>query len=531
MTRHTLSAWRAISGGQLRSLMLAVLIGLMSAVPAFAHASLVGTSPPDGAVIERPPEHLTLRFSEPVSPLLLNLIKPDRTSLNLAAFEVTDRSLRVFLPSSLLDGTYVLSWRVVSSDGHSIGGSVVFSVGIPSTRSMPNFEDSGRSVRTSIWVGKVAMYLGLFLGAGGAFALSWITRGDPSGRIPVVLLVAFGIAGCGLSAGSQGLDALGAPMFRMLEADTWHAAMDTAFGPTIIIAVIVLAMALGSVLSIGLQARVLSLAALIGVGFALSQSGHAASAEPRWLMRSMVFTHGVGIAYWTGALMPLGFVLASRRPDSANALLRFSRTIPYLVAAILVSGIVLASVQLEQLEALVSTAYGRVLLLKMSLLTALFGLAILNRWKLTAPLATRQLVRSIAAETLIVVLIFAVAAFWRFTPPPRTLSIAAAADIAMVHVHTATAMADVTVSPGRAGPVSASIALAAGPAEPRQVELVAIHADAGIGPMRRRARRCQDQWCVEGLILPVPGTWVVRVEVLISDFELEKLEGSIEIRP
>ncbi|MRX36678.1 copper resistance protein CopC [Aminobacter sp. MDW-2] len=502
----------------------------MSAVPAFAHASLVGTNPSDGAVIERPPELLTLRFSEPVSPLLLNLIKPDRTSLNLADFEVTDRSLRIFFPSSPIDGTYVLSWRVVSSDGHPIGGSVVFSVGIPSTASMPNFEDSGRSVRISIWIGKVVMYLALFLGAGGAFAISWITRGDPSGRIPVVMLAAFGIAGCGLSAGSQGLDALGAPMFRVLEADTWHAAMNTAFGPTIIIAVIVLAMALGSVLSIGLQARVLSLAALISVGIALSQSGHAASAEPRWLMRSMVFTHGVGIAYWTGALMPLGLVLARRRPEAANALLRFSRTIPYLVAAILVSGIVMASVQLEQLAALVNTAYGRVLLVKLSLLTALFGLAILNRWKLTVPPATRQLVRSIAAETLVVVLIFAVAAVWRFTPPPRTLSMAAA-DIAMVHVHTGTAMADVTVSPGHAGQVSVSIALAAGPVEPRQVELVATHSEAGIGPMRRRARRCQDQWCVDGLVLPVPGIWVVQVEVLISDFELEKLEGSIEITP
>ncbi|QOF75625.1 copper resistance protein CopC (plasmid) [Aminobacter sp. SR38] len=510
--------------------MLAVLIGFMSAVPAFAHATLVGTSPSDGALIERPPEHLTLRFSEPVSPLLLNLIKPDRTSLALADLEVTDRSLKIFLPSSLLDGTYVLSWRVVSSDGHPIGGSVVFSVGIPSTGSMPNFEGSGRSVRISIWIGKVAMYLGLFLGAGGAFALSWITRGDPSGRIPVVLLVAFGIAGCGLSVGSQGLDVLGVPMFRLLEADTWHAAMNTSFGPTIIVAVIVLALALGSVLSIALQARLLSLAALVGVGIALAQSGHAASAEPRWLMRSMVFTHGAGIAYWTGALMPLGLVLARRRPDAANSLLRFSRTIPYLVAAILVSGIVLASVQLEQLGALVTTAYGRVLLLKMSLLTALFGLAILNRWKLTVPPATSQLVRSIAAETLLVVLVFAVAAFWRFTPPPRTLSMAAA-EIATVHVHTATAMADVTVSPGHAGPVSASIALSAGLVEPKQVEFVATLADAGIEPMRRRARRCEDRWCVDGLVLPVPGTWVVRVEVLISEFELEKLEGSIEIKP
>lgn len=398
---------------------------------------------------------------------------------------------------------------------------------------MPDLDASGWAVYIPIWIGKVAMYLGLFLGVGGAFVSTWITRGELSGRILVVLLAAIGIAGSVLSIGAQGLDALGAPLFRILEADTWHAAMNTSFGRTAIVTVIALALALGAAGSTGLRARILSFGALVGAGVALSQSGHAASAEPRWLMRSMVFAHAVGIAYCTGALMPLGLALARHRPDAADALRRFSRTIPYLVAAIIASGIVLASVQLEQPGALISTAYGRVLLLKFRLLFALFALASINRWKLTDPLATRQLVRSIAAETLLVALIFGVAAVWRFTPPPRTLAIAAA-DSVTVHVHTATAMANVSVSPGHAGEVKASIDLATGAfeaLEPRQVTLVATHADAGIGPMRRTARRCQEQWCVEGLVLPLPGTWIVRVEILISDFELEKLEGSIEIKP
>ena len=32
-------------------------------------------------------------------------------------------------------GTHVLSWRVISADGHPVGGSVMFSVGAPSTQS------------------------------------------------------------------------------------------------------------------------------------------------------------------------------------------------------------------------------------------------------------------------------------------------------------------------------------------------------------------------------------------------------------
>ncbi|WP_269930707.1 hypothetical protein [Aminobacter sp. HY435] len=48
--------------------------------------------------------------------------------------------------------------------------------------------------------------------------------------------------------------------------------------------------------------------------------------------------------------MPLGPALARRRPDAANALLRFSRTVPYLVVAIVVSGIVRIEVRISDFE-------------------------------------------------------------------------------------------------------------------------------------------------------------------------------------
>jgi copper transport protein len=38
-------------------------------------------------------------------------------------------------------------------------------------------------------------------------------------------------------------------------------------------------------------------------------------------------------------------------------------------------------------------------------------------------------------------------------------------------------------------------------------------------------------WKVEGLVLPVAGMWRVRLDVLISDFELAQLKGQISIRP
>jgi copper transport protein len=167
-------------------------------------------------------------------------------------------------------------------------------------------------------------------------------------------------------------------------------------------------------------------------------------------------------------------------------------------------------------------------------------LGALNRWSLTALTeagdagATRRLVRSIAVETVVILMIFGAVTSWRFTPPPRALA-AMAAQPATVHIHTAKAMADLTVTPGRAGPVTVSAFIMTGnfgALNPKEVTFVFANPTAGIEPFKRRAERVSDgTWRAEAVVLPIPGEWTVRIEVLISDFDLARLEGQITIRP
>src|SRR5690606_14571468 len=245
----------------------------------------------------------------------------------------------------------------------------------------------------------------------------------------------------------------------------------------------------GSALSLQkTAAKAVAVTAWILAGVALALSGHASAASPQWLMRPAVFLHVVAIAIWIGALAPLGLALRNNRPGALEALRRFSRAIPPIVAVLILAGIVLAVVQVQQPAALLDTAYGQVFLVKLALLVGLFLLATANRWFLTVPTeagdasATRRLVRSVVTETLIVLLIFGVAAAWRFTPPPRALAAAAAAP-ATTHIHTAQAMADLTVTPGHAGPVSVSAIIMTGefgPLDAREVTFVFSNPDAGI---------------------------------------------------
>ncbi|WP_244562590.1 copper resistance CopC family protein [Ensifer aridi] len=118
------------SFSRLARLMVIALLGLLAQIGvAVAHASLNTSEPNDGAVVDAAPSVYALTFSEPVSPLSLKLVRPDGASIPLDRFELKDRTVEIVAPTDLGRGTHVLSWRVISADGHPIGGSVVFSVG------------------------------------------------------------------------------------------------------------------------------------------------------------------------------------------------------------------------------------------------------------------------------------------------------------------------------------------------------------------------------------------------------------------
>jgi len=126
------------------------------------------------------------------------------------------------------------------------------------------------------------------------------------------------------------------------------------------------------------------------------------------------------------------------------------------------------------------------------------------------------------------------AAAGRSPPPPRALAAAAAAP-ATTHIHAAEAMADLTVTPGRAGIVSVSAFIMTGefgPLDAKEVTFVFSNPSVGVEPFKRKAERRGDgNWQVDDVVLPLPGAWNVRVDVLITDFEITRLEGRLTIRP
>src|SRR5690349_9043882 len=186
-----------------------VVLGLLACTgEAGAHASLVKAEPADGAVVARPPALLTLTFNEPVAPLVVRLIGPNGEPIALGPAIAENATVSIGAPERLQRGTHVLSWRVISADGHPVGGALMFSVGAPSGKPEVAAEPpSDRRLGAALWTARMAIYLGLFGGVGGAFFHAWIARADASRRSIVALLFA-GLAAAPISVGLQGLDAL-----------------------------------------------------------------------------------------------------------------------------------------------------------------------------------------------------------------------------------------------------------------------------------------------------------------------------------
>jgi copper transport protein len=515
--------------------LLAVLLACLAQPrSASAHASLVGSQPAEGAVLAQPPATLQLSFNEPVSPLVVRLIGPAGEALTAAV--KAENSVLTIVPPLLGRGSYVLSWRVISADGHPVGGAVLFSVGAQSLSPALADLDTDPAVKLAIWATRLLIYLGLFVGVGGASFIALIaqTRSLPGGTERWIAgAMMAGLTACVLSLSLQGLDGLALPLAQFWRPEVWMSGLATSYGWTALTAAAALLLGLVSLRAahpalVGLCAA----GALAGAGFALALSGHAATAAQA-LSRPAVFLHGVCIAFWVGSLVPLVAILrdASRHDGE---LARFSRLIPIPLALLIATGVYLAFMQLDRPDALWTTSYGEVLSGKLAAVLVLLSLAAANRFVLVPRLSARRpgaagaLAAAIAAESAIALAILGTVALWRFTPPPRALI---AAEAATIHFHGGKAMAQIEVTPVRARGADVSIEVLDGAFHPLDVKAVTIllsNPGAGIEPVRRDAERAgYSSWHIDDLRIPLAGRWTLRVDVLVSDFEKETLEDDV----
>jgi copper transport protein len=521
------------------------MLGLSA--PAFAHAALISSNPENGAVLNSGPSAVDLTFSEPVSPLAANIVAPDGAAVPLTDLSSSGSVLTIALPPDSEAGTRVVSWRVVSDDGHPVAGALVFSVGSVSGAA-PTETQSDRLASFSLWLLRALTFIALFVGVGGTGFRVIAPLPGPAGLVCAILLP-IGLFCAFATIGLQGLDALGQRLPSLMQPGIWSVGLSTAYGTTSEIEGLAFLSAILSLLMRGRRAATaLSAVAIVLTALAVSLSGHAAAAEPQWLTRTAVFVHTACIVWWVGGLFPLAWVLKQGRRYSARPLIRFSRMIPFAIGPLVVSGTILAVIQLGWPGPAWLTAYGIILAAKLLLLAVLFSIASWNRWVLTGPAARGDVVSrthmqgTIAVELFLIFAVLALVSGWRFTPPPRVLAAAEAAQTAAteasaVEVHLngqGGIMADTALTPGRSGRVSARIMLSVNgaPLAAKGVVIALSQPPLGIQPFKTTAALSPDGvWSASPILVPVAGTWTIELQIRVSDFKLLRLKGEVDIQP
>jgi putative copper resistance protein D len=345
-------------------------------------------------------------------------------------------------------------------------------------------------------------------------------------------------------------DIYGAPIVAVcLHGGVWTVLTDTRFGLACTIRLAIAAVL--AVLIVWPGARLLQLAAAAGLIVPIALVGHAGatpgSAGDVHFASDML--HLLAAAGWLGALPALAMLLARARRENepawrafaVMATHRFSWLGVACVVALLTSGIVNSWNLLGGPRDLLTTDYGRLLLLKIGLFVAMLGIAAANRFHLTPQLpaagALRALQRNTYAETGLGlgVLLF-VGLLGTLSPSDHVHRTTAEvpADAAFVHIHTSQAMAEVTIEPGRVGAADARIRVLRDDFSEYPVQSVKLALDppgAGAAITRTAAHLPDGTWQVNGLDLPRSGTWTVRVIIPGDNGTSIVLDSPIVIAP
>ncbi|MEO8837874.1 MAG: CopD family protein [Herbaspirillum sp.] len=519
------------------TLLLTLLLVLqLGASSAYAHASLLETQPSDGAVLNQAPAIVVLRFNEPVAPLVFKLVFPNASILVLKQVISTADGIKLSLPHSIAHGSYLLSWRVVSADGHPVGGTIAYAVGAESTHTAAILPTRSGWLSWLIWLTRFGLYGALFIGIGASLFRAFIQQPiAPVARWRSMPLW-IGLALLPLALGAQGLDALGSTWRTLTTLQPWQAALGTAYGNTLLLMLAAISLAWVANRSSTMVARRLALLSALLLGSAFAVSGHASSAPPVWLARPVVFIHTTMVVLWIGSLLPL--LLLLRQTSDSSGLVRFSKTIPWVLAPLLLSGVVLALLQLDRWAALWQTDYGRILSAKLIVVLMLLVLAATNRYRLTAavqrgePPARRKLTRMIEVEGVLVLIVLALVTTWRFTAPPRALAAVSMVPIKL-HIHDARAMLDLSLIPQPGHRFRTTLYLQGSDFQPLQAKEVTVefsNPTLGIQTIEKTAQQqAPGAWTVAPFVLPAPGRWLVKVGVLVSDFERIELEREVKL--
>jgi copper transport protein len=493
----------------------AVLAAAAPVQSAGAHATLVGSDPAADSVVSIAPEVVRLRFDEPVSPVPggLRVLDPDGVEVGDGEAEVSPDGLVVEQAVGIgaVRGSFTVTYRVLSADGHVVGGSFVFSVGERSATA--RVEDGGDPASRFLDV------LGRWLAACGsllALGVVLLASLDPLGPLGVGLVERRNVL-----AGGAVAVLVGVAVSMLGVAGAYAGGLGAA--PSVVGDVAV-ASASGTVAALRLATAAL-LVVLVAVPAAVRRAGpllaavvvlclvlpalggHAASADAPALAAVIGSLHLLAAGLWIGTIG----VLAVRWRADRPLLGEFSQVAVVAAPLVVLTGLAGAWSQVDAVAQLWTSAYGQLLVVKAVFAAVLLLLGWLNRRQLTD--ATRALVdlaASVRLEAGLGLMVVAVSAVLVVTPPPGPL----VAPVA-VRGEAGDLVVDLELAPAAAGPNTVDLRYSNAAGTPVAVDATDVRVStAGVEPRRLDVEAVGPSSARADDVVLTPGRWRFRVTVV-----------------
>ncbi|MBV9161673.1 MAG: FixH family protein [Pseudonocardiales bacterium] len=576
---------------------LGMLIGTGSAS---AHAVLISTDPGQGAVVATMPATVSLTFGEPVLVATdgVRVFGPDGTEVDdgHAAHLGRSSTVGVSLRNShsqprARQGTYTVSWRVISADSHPVAGAFTFSVDHPSASRAPvHAQPNGSAgVGVSYAIVRAAAFASyaLLVGSIGFVLLCWpgaIARRD----VRRVMLVGW----AGLLATSmatlllQGPYGNGLGLDRLLDSAIVSETLNSRLGVALMARLALLALAGGYFVllcawlgHLRRRGRVwcgaLGAALALGLASTWAAADHAAVGAQPALALPVDVIHLLAMGLWLGGLGTLVVVL--RTADTSNvevptvperAVYRFSSLATGAIVILIGTGSYQAWRQLGSWAAFGSTDYGRLLLVKLGAFMimlsvaglshrwvtqhrrALVGVGAATRSSTVRPtlgattldattLGARVLRRSVLGEAALGALVLGVTAMLVNAEPARTATAAPPGPAHHVISYdtggpSGRGQLVVAVDPAVTGPNTIRVTVddpRGAPHDVAELHTTLTLTARQLGPFPITLQHtAPGKYVTSGVQLPYRGTWQLRVTVRTSDIDETTVAAPIDVR-
>ena len=543
------------------AVVLAALLVAVTPTPASAHAVLESTTPGDRSRVATSPSEVTLQFSEDITapPGSVRVVGASGQRVDSGSTSVDGPRLRVPVDAELADGAYVVSWRVISADSHPVRGAFTFTVGEGPSASdslVARYFDQGsdRWLQVAGAVARAAGYLGTLLAAGAALYLAIVFEGAVVARSVRRLLLGSAVVGALGVIAQVVIDAdlatglgLGAIGHSNVRADVLGSGVGLSMAITlaglIVLAGLVALAVMRRVLA--RSRRVLLVAgALVAVG-GFAAAGHSTQGSVRWLTSIADVVHVAFGAAWFGGLVMLGVALRHRAGGDpvagARAVARFSSLATVSVLAVGGAGLTLGWAEVRSVDALTTTAYGRLLMVKVAMVAGIAAVGAYNHFVVVpAAVAGEQRVaawaklrRTVATETAAMVLVIGLTSVLVNVTPAFAVAGRPFAETAPL----GTGTAQLVVDPARTGPTSLHLYVLDATGRtvdlaPRAVTFELSLPSARIGPIDRIPLKAgPGHFQLDGDDFAIAGRWQVTVVVEVSRFEDQTATFTVRIRP